>query len=126
MVLAYVSLIASVAVILNHADEKSTWVGWIQAGCLFAWLALAVYLFCYVIYFQSPHFGTDADGNGILRRLNLVETIYLLSQIITTIGYGDITPAYERGQVVVAIMVIFSILIIAGMVTEVVTLAQAR
>lgn len=124
MVVLYLLAIASVAVIVNW--DRRTKTGLLQAAALIIWLSTAVYLFTYVLYFQSPHFGNDEAGKPVIRRLNLVETIYLLSQIITTVGYGDITPAYQRGQVVVAFVVILSIMVIAGMVTEFVAVVQTR
>lgn len=48
-----------------------------------------------------------------------METIYLMSQILTTVGYGDITPAYPRGRVFIGIYVILAILMVADMVSNV-------
>jgi len=66
------------------------------------WLVLAggVVLFHKVLLFQSSHFLHQ-------RSLTLVECVYLMSQILTTVGYGDITPSTQRSQAVVAVYVIF-------------------
>merc|ERR1719440_1346645 len=72
-----------------------------------------LYLFTQVILFQSIHF----DG---LRPLTFIECIYFMSQIITTVGYGDITPAKTRGQVFVALYVIGSLFIIAMLMNQLV------
>jgi len=76
-------------------------------------LGIGVYLFNQILFFNSYHFQTQ-------RSLTLVECVYLMSQIITTVGYGDITPANATGQIFVAIYVIFALLIIANVVSEVV------
>jgi len=78
-----------------------------------------VYLFTNVLYFQSAHFTS-------IRRLTIVEAVYFMSQILTTVGYGDITPAKPRGQVFVAFYVLFSLLIIANVVTEVSAIVSER
>merc|ERR1719433_2209514 len=76
-------------------------------------LGAGVYLFNQILKFNSVHFQTQ-------RSLTIVECVYLMSQIITTVGYGDITPANATGQIFVAIYVIFALLIIANVVSEVV------
>jgi hypothetical protein len=42
-----------------------------------------------------------------------------MAQVLTTVGYGDITPARPRAQVFVALYVLFSLLLIANTVSEV-------
>merc|ERR1719433_427226 len=74
-------------------------------------LGAGVYLFNQILKFNSVHFQTQ-------RSLTIVECVYLMSQIITTVGYGDITPANSTGQIFVAIYVIFALLIIANVVSE--------
>jgi len=107
----FVLLIAAVPVILHYCGSgEMTRTSMIEAGLLLVWLIGGLYLFTQVLLFQSPHFG------GKVRSLTLVEAVYLFSQIITTVGYGDITPAKPRGQVFVGIFVFFSIILIAGMV----------
>merc|ERR1719507_1462260 len=71
-----------------------------------------IWLFTNLLFFQSSHF----EG---IRSLTLVECVYLMAQVLTTVGYGDITPAKPRAQVFVALYVLFSLLLIANTVSEV-------
>jgi len=71
-----------------------------------------IWLFTNLLFFQSSHF----DG---IRSLTLVECVYLMAQILTTVGYGDITPAKPRAQVFVALYVLSSLLLIANTVSDV-------
>merc|ERR1719443_2846230 len=87
---------------------------------LLAWLIGGLYLFTNFVEFQSVHFG------GTVRTLTLVEAVYLFAQIITTVGYGDITPKYFSGQLVVGTIVFCSILLIAAMVSELSAMIMER
>lgn len=71
-----------------------------------------IYLFTNVIYFQSAHFDDE-------RQLTIIQAVYLLAQILTTVGYGDVTPSRVRGQVFVGLYVVFSVLILSTIVSEV-------
>jgi len=71
-----------------------------------------ILLFTNLLFFQSSHF----DG---IRSLTLVECVYLMAQVLTTVGYGDITPAKPRAQVFVALYVLFSLLLIANTVSDI-------
>jgi len=71
-----------------------------------------IWLFTNLLFFQSSHF----DG---IRSLTLVECVYLMAQVLTTVGYGDITPAKPRAQVFVALYVLFSLLLIANTVSDI-------
>jgi hypothetical protein len=84
---------------------------------LVLWLAGGVTAFTQIILFQSAHW------QGV-RTLTMVESTYLLTQILTTIGYGDITPAYPRGQVVCAFYILLSVLIVGNMFSQVVEVIQ--
>jgi hypothetical protein len=77
------------------------------------WFVLAggIILLHKQLLFQSAHFEHH-------RSLTLVECVYLMSQILTTVGYGDITPANELSQVVIAVYVMLSLLIIANVASE--------
>jgi hypothetical protein len=70
-----------------------------------------LYLFTNVILFQSGHFKQT-------RPLTMIECIYFMSQVITTVGYGDITPAKTRGQVFVALYVLGALFVIAMLVSQ--------
>jgi len=71
-----------------------------------------IWLFTHILLFQSSHF----EGH---RSLTLVECVYVMAQVLTTVGYGDITPARPRAQVFVAMYVLFNLLLIAKTVSEV-------
>jgi len=117
----FVCMIASIPLLMHWGgDGRMTTTTWVEAAVLFVWLCGGLYLFTHVLLFQSPHFG------GKIRSLTLVEAVYLFSQIITTVGYGDITPAKPRGQVFVGIFVFFSIVLIAGMVSVLSDMIMAR
>lgn len=78
-----------------------------------------LYMFTNVILFQSIHFKR-------IRSLTTVEAVYLLSQILTTVGYGDITPAKPLGQFCVAIYVLLSLVVIANVTSQVSNLVAAN
>jgi len=71
-----------------------------------------VYLFTNIILFESVHFSET-------RSLTVVECIYFMSQVITTVGYGDIVPAKVRGQIFVGLYVLGALFIIAMLVSDV-------
>jgi hypothetical protein len=49
-----------------------------------------------------------------------------MTQVITTVGYGDITPAKPRGQVFVGLYVVLSFFVIAMLVSEMQAVVLAR
>lgn len=101
------------------AEEQLTRAHLLESVALITWLGGITYLFTNVLKFQSAHWtGT--------RPLTLVEAVYLLSQILTTVGYGDITPAFPRGQVWVGINVIVALCLYGSMISEVVGIVSAR
>merc|ERR1719375_1599688 len=69
------------------------------------------FLFTNVLLFQSIHFKT-------IRPLTMVECIYFMAQVITTVGYGDITPAKVRGQVFVGMYVIGALFVISMLISD--------
>lgn len=107
----FVLLIASLPIILHCAGRGGvpTRIVIIEAAILFIWLIGGLYLYTRVLLFQSPHFGRE------IRTLTLVEAVYLFAQILTTVGYGDITPARARGQLFVGFHVLFGFLLVANM-----------
>jgi len=78
------------------------------------WVAFlgGIFLFTNVVAFNSIHFTK-------VRSLTIIECVYLMSQILTTVGYGDITPANQEGQVFVGFFVLLSLLIIANVLSDV-------
>lgn len=99
-----------VAFATMHGRE-ATWTHVWQCVALLVWLTSGLFMFCYVVKFESSHWKSE-------RSLNLVESVYLIAQIITTVGYGDITPAYRRGQVVIGIFVLFGLIMIANVASQ--------
>jgi len=68
-------------------------------------------LFTNIILFQSIHFKR-------IRPLTTIECTYFMAQVITTVGYGDITPAKPRGQVFVGLYVLGALFIIAMVISD--------
>merc|ERR1719217_1954809 len=88
-----------------------TWAHRMQAAVLLLWLAVGVYCCISVVHFNSFAFENA-------RHLTIIETVYFLAQVITTVGYGDIVPAFAGGQMFVGVYVFITILIVADSVTE--------
>lgn len=108
----FVALVVSVPVVVHcSSTEKFTRIHLLESGGLLVWLLGAIYLFTNVIHFQSAHFND-------VRSLTLVETVYLLAQVVTTVGYGDIIPAFPQGQVLVAFYVLAALVFSGGIVME--------
>mmetsp|Transcript_30867 Transcript_30867/g.89844 ORF Transcript_30867/g.89844 Transcript_30867/m.89844 type:complete len:412 (+) Transcript_30867:91-1326(+) len=116
----YCFMLASTPLLLAIlADRRLTRAHMLESVTLIAWLGSVIYLFTNVLKFQAAHW----DG---FRPLTLVEAVYLLSQIITTVGYGDITPAFPRGQVWVGFNVILALCLYGSIVCEVIGMVQDR
>lgn len=108
----FVGLIASVPLLLaSNTKESLTKIHYVESVALLLWLGGAIWLFTSVIMFSSVHF-------ELTRCLTIVEAVYLLAQVITTVGYGDITPAYPRGQVCLAFYVLAALLLYGGLMME--------
>lgn len=117
--IVWVLMITSMPLVARYlSGEPLTKTQGILATCM--WIAIfgGLYLFTNVILFQSGHFKQ-------IRPLNIIECIYMMSQVITTVGYGDITPAKPRGQVFVGMYVLCSFFIIAMVVSDMVSLIMA-
>jgi len=116
----WVLLLGSAPVLIYKMDERSV----TKTGILISsamWLALfgGVYLFTTTIEFSSSHF----DHN---RTLTTIECVYFMTQVITTVGYGDITPAHFRGQLFVGVYVTLSFFVIALLVSEMQAIVMSR
>lgn len=110
----WIVLVASMPMILIRLEGEESVT---RAQCIiFAVTAIllvsGILLFTLLIDFESAHFEYS-------RTLTIVESVYFLSQVLTTVGYGDVTPANPTGQVFVAIYVLISLLIIANVISEV-------
>jgi len=75
---------------------------------LLSWLFLGLLAFTQVLLFNDPP-----------RHLTVVESLYLSAQIITTVGYGDFTPANPIGQFFLALYVLFGVTLVAIVVAAV-------
>jgi len=113
MAFGFVLLIGSLPLLLSALGESASKVHIAESVCLYAWLFGGLYLFTHVILFQSPHF------NGVIRTLDLRESVYFFAQIVTTVGYGDITPAKPRGRIFVGASVLIAICLVAKMMSSV-------
>eukprot|EP00928_Gymnodinium_smaydae_P065564 TRINITY_DN4867_c0_g2_i1.p1 TRINITY_DN4867_c0_g2~~TRINITY_DN4867_c0_g2_i1.p1 ORF type:complete len:416 (+),score=33.87 TRINITY_DN4867_c0_g2_i1:67-1314(+) len=115
-------IICCCATPLFHAgpEFKITRAIMFQSGAMCLWLVGAVYFFTNVVLFNSSHFGSEQ------RNLTMIESIYLLAQILTTVGYGDITPAYPRGKLIVGIASTLSVLLMADIIFTALQLASSR
>jgi len=116
----WITMVASLPLIVVKLEGGKITNTQIMVFCVM-WVVFfaGIFLFTQVLLFQSSHW------TGF-RPLTMVECVYLMSQILTTVGYGDITPARQRAQVFVALYVIFSLVIIANVLAEVMTLVSAH
>jgi len=109
--MSFIAMIGSMPAVLAAGSHKLTKVQVIESLVLYAWLLGGLYAFTHVVIFQSPHFEEP-------RTLSVEECAYLFAQILTTVGYGDITPARPRGQLFVGLFVLLAVLLIAAMIQE--------
>jgi len=111
--IVWVSMVSSMPLVtLRHEGKAITKTQMATALVMLCAFLGGIWLFTNLLFFQSSHF----DG---IRSLTLVECVYLMAQILTTVGYGDITPAKPRAQVFVALYVLCSLLLIANTVSDV-------
>merc|ERR1740138_1614560 len=105
-------MLGSTPILIYYFGNKRITNSAIALSCLM-WIALfgGLYLFTNIILFNSPHFDK-------VRSLTIIECTYFMTQVITTVGYGDITPAYPRGQVFVGAYVTLSFFVIALLMSE--------
>jgi len=108
----WVLMLASIPFIIPVLSKKSVTKTQIGVGAAMLVVVLGgFYLFTNIILFQSGHFKR-------VRPLTVVECIYFMSQVITTVGYGDITPAKIRGQVFVGLYVLGALSVIAMLISD--------
>jgi len=117
--LMFVGIVASAPIVphLRKGAERPTKAHFCESFCLFVWLFSGLYLFTNVIVFQSRHFSKN-------RTLRLEESVYLISQIVTTVGYGDITPAEVLGQLTVGLYVFIAIIVISKIIGDLVSMFE--
>lgn len=110
---AWICVIGSLPFIIPVLDhEPVTRTQKIVGVSMLVTLFGGVFLFTNIILFNSVHFKGD-------RPLTVVECIYFMSQVITTVGYGDIVPSKIRGQVFVGLYTLGALFIIAMLVSDV-------
>jgi len=116
----WVLTIGSAPILIHQMGEKKVTKSWVTVSVLM-WLGLfgGLYSFTNMILFNSPHFDS-------VRSLTIIECCYFMTQVITTVGYGDITPAYPRGQVFVGIYVLFSFFVITLLISQMQALVMER
>jgi hypothetical protein len=108
----WITMLCSLPFILPMVDRRPvTKTQMIVGGLMLVVLLGGFWLFTNIILFQSVHFKK-------IRPLTVVECIYFMSQVITTVGYGDVTPAKIRGQVFVGLYVIGAMFIIAMVISD--------
>ncbi|CAK0841407.1 unnamed protein product [Prorocentrum cordatum] len=82
-------MVASIPLAVALMDGEITHAHVLQATVLFVLVVVGLLMCVSVTQFKSIHW----EG---ARHLTIVETVYVMSQILTTVGYGDITPAHEE------------------------------
>lgn len=111
----WVCMVAGIPLLIRFLDRRQSTTSQKIITAFFLCAVLGgLLLFTNVVKFNSGHFNQ-------VRTLNIIECIYLMSQVITTVGYGDITPAFPRGQVFVGLYVLSALFIIAMLVSELVS-----
>jgi len=109
---AWLSILGLLPVVYAIIDHKAmTKTQMIVGAVMMVTVFGGFWLFTNIIYFQSPHFEKS-------RPLTLVECIYVMAQIITTVGYGDVTPAKPRGQIFVGLYVLGALFVIAMIISD--------
>jgi len=85
-------------------------------GAAVLWLltGLAAYTSGYIV--EGKH------GGG----LTVVQSLYLMSQVATTVGYGDLVPQSQVGMVFSICYILFSSLIISAVITQAVDFLVAK
>lgn len=112
-VLWVLMLVAMPMVIPAIQEQPVSMTQKVVAAAMIVVVAGGFYLFTNIVLFQSGHFDE-------IRPLTIVECIYFMSQVITTVGYGDVGPAKIRGQIFVALYVLGALFVIAMVMTELV------
>merc|ERR1719387_1485424 len=83
---------------------RSHWLKWVVIIIAVAWFAIGVWV------------------GHVLEEWHLVTAVYVMVQIITTIGYGDITFQTQSMKLYTAIYVLVGLAIVAGLVTNMVNM----
>merc|ERR1719420_2908098 len=108
----FVFIVTASPLAIAALDENKSKTNWALSVIVCVMLIGGIYAFTNIVEFASG--GGHFSGT---RPLTIVEAVYLLSQMLTTVGYGDITPAFAKGQVIVGCYVLCCLLLIADMVS---------
>ena len=77
----------------------------VGGGFLAAWLLIGLVTFT---------LGTNFVVLGETRKLSLLEAFYVCAEILTTVGYGDITPSSYSAQAFCAVYTVVGCSLIAA------------
>jgi len=110
-IIGFLALLPLVRLWARSPNTRLTTVNAITQIWFYVWLIGGLVMLTQVIKFNSAHSPEHPE-----RHLLLPEAVYLMVQIVTTVGYGDITPATSNGRAFMAFYIILSILIVADMV----------
>jgi len=91
-----------------YMDDRMTMK--VGGAALVMWLACGMVVFMNVVYFSI--------SGGEVRSLTAIAAIYLCMQIVTTVGYGDITPSDPAGQVLVASFILLGVVLVGVVAAE--------
>ena len=89
---------------------------------LFANMALIIYVGMTTFHFCETRFGNLGQAKGNVSQdsnLSILQTFYFVVITISTVGYGDITPTTIVSQLLVVCMILVSLVLIPGLVSDV-------
>jgi hypothetical protein len=87
-----------------YHDSKCT--SKVLSATLLVWLFFGITLFTRFLVFD--------DGNVPKRRLSTIESMYLMTQIITTVGYGDLTPSSDEGKAMLVVYAVTGVVVVGA------------
>jgi len=101
----------------KEPEPVANW--WVNITLTHCTLAFSVSLWVSfgMVAFMSGLVVEGPDGTG---GLSVVQSIYLMTQLVSTIGYGDLVPKHKFGMVCCTIYILFSSLFISAVVTTLV------
>lgn len=71
------------------------------------WLVVGISMFTQFMYFTTDK-----------RSLTVIESIYVTAQMVTTVGYGDLTPTTDRGKMFMALYALTGVTLIGGLIQQ--------
>lgn len=76
----------------------------VAAYVFFMWVVLGIYMYMSRPWGENQHY------------YDLVESLYVMVQIVTTVGYGDLTPAQPGGYLFTACYVLTAVVVVSSVV----------